>query len=63
MALDAPGGGGSAGCQLSDEPLEMGGGNQPFLGLPCQALPLLLDEQVCVCAKSLQLYPVVSRQL
>ena len=65
MALDAPGGAALAVNRVMShlEPLEMGGGDQSFLGLPCQALPLLLGEQVCVCAKSLQSYLVVSRQL
>ena len=69
MALDAPSGAALAVNRVMShlEPLEMGGGDQSFLGLPCQALLLLLGEQVCVCvcvcAKSLQSYPVVSRQL
>ena len=51
MALDAPGGAALAVNRVMShlEPLEMGGGDQSFLGLPCQALPLLLGEQVCVC--------------
>ena len=65
MALDAPGGAVLAVNRVMShlEPLEMGGGNKSFLGLLCQALPLLLGEQACVCAKLLQSYLVMSRQL
>ena len=51
VALDAPSGAALAVNRVMShlEPLEMGGEDQSFLGLPCQALFLLLGEQVCVC--------------